>query len=398
MRCALAAVLVLCVASAHGAFTPKTMRAVVATGRGYGESDYSKIKVVSDQAMPQPSRGQVLIRVAASSINPVDYKLYSSIAMSALTMFHPKVLGFDVAGTVEAVGEGCSRLKLGDDVWADLGKSSLTNPIQLGAWAEYAVADESQVGLKPAGLSFAEAASLPLVGLTDLQALRMAGAPWAGRQNLTVVVTSGAGGTGTPALQLAKAFGAARIVTSSSPKNFDLLKRLGATEAIDYHKGTIWDALAENSVDVVYDNYGAPGTADAAMKSLRPGGVFVFLPGKDGGNAKHPKAGVKEINYGLCDSSKHEDLDELKMLADAGKLKAVIGQSFKLKDIVNAFNMSLAGHAVGKIGIEVRSLRRERRVAATTCASSRCLTERWRAKSLADAVGVEHSQMELEGM
>jgi NADPH:quinone reductase-like Zn-dependent oxidoreductase len=262
-------------------------------------------------------------------------------------------MGFDVAGTIEAVGSGCNRLKVGDEVWADLGKSSILHPIQLGAWAQYAVADESQVGLKSREHSFLEAASLPLVALTDYQAFKKAGAPWAGRDNFTVVVTSGSGGTGLPAIQLAKHFGATRIITASSPSNFELLKSLGATDVFDYHKTTIWKELKDDSVDFVYDNYGAAGTADLAMPSLRPGGVFEFLPGKGGVVSKTPKTGVTQINYGLCDSSKHEDLDSLKAIADVGHLKAVVQRSFPLEDILGALNVSISGHAVGKIGISM---------------------------------------------
>jgi len=215
------------------------------------------------------------------------------------------------------------------------------------------LADESQVGLKPEKLSFSEASSLPLVALTDYQAFKKAGAPWAGRQNLTVAITSGSGGTGTPAIQLAKAYGATRIVTAASPSHTALLKKLGATDVFDYHKTTIWKELPENSVDIVYDNYGAPGTADAAMNAIRPGGVFVYLPGKGGGVSKHPKKGVKQINYGLCDSSRHEDLDALKVIADAGNLTAVVQQIYNLDDITMALNASFGGHVVGKIGINV---------------------------------------------
>lgn len=332
------------------ALAPKTMRAAVATGAGKSEGDFSKIKVM-DRQVPQPGNGQVLIRVAASSVNPVDWKIMSSSVLNVLTLLGPKVMGFDVAGTIEAVGSGCSRLKIGDEVWADLGKSSILHPIQLGAWANYAVADESQVGLKSAEHNFTEAASLPLVALTDYQAFKKAGAPWTGRNNLTVVITSGSGGTGLPAIQLAKHFGAARIITASSPSNFQLLKSLGATDVFDYHKTTIWKELEDDSVDFVYDNYGAAGTADLAMPSLRPGGVFEFLPGKGGNVSKNPKTGVAQINYGLCDSSKHEDLDALKAIADVGHLKAVVKQSFALEDILGALNTSFTGHAVGKIGI-----------------------------------------------
>jgi len=272
---------------------------------------------------------------------------------SPLAILGPKVLGFDVSGTVEAVGSGCTRLKVGDAIWADLGKSGiLKGGVQLGAWAQFAVADESQVGLKPHSLNFTEAATLPLVALTDYQALKKAGFPWTGKKNLTVVVTSGSGGTGVPAIQLVKACGASRIITAASPSHAALLKELGATDVFDYHKTTIWKELPEDSVDIVYDNYGSAGTADAAMPSLRSGGVFVFLPGKGGSISKHPKLGVKQINYGLCDSSKHEDLDALKAIADAGNLKAVVQETFALGDIVKALNASFAGHVVGKLAID----------------------------------------------
>jgi NADPH:quinone reductase-like Zn-dependent oxidoreductase len=322
------------------------MQAAVASGAA-PEGDFTKVEVVSDHTVPQPGRGEVLIKVVASSVNPVDFKLLESWPYDA-----QKVLGFDVAGVVEKVGPGCTRLKPGDAVWADLGTGLDTEP-QLGAWAEFAVATESQVGFKPKSLSFQDAATLPLVGLTNYQVLKQAGAPWKDRSNVTVVITSGSGGTGTAALQMAKAYGATRIITSSSPSHFDLLKRLGATDLIDYHEGSIWDALQDDTVDVVYDNYGAPGTADLAMPSLRSDGVFIFLPGKGGDVSKKPKPGVTQINYGLCDPSRHEDLDALTTMVDAGKLVAVATETYPLVQIAAALNSSVAGHVVGKIGIQV---------------------------------------------
>jgi len=331
---------------------PKTMRAVVASGAGKEEGDFSKIGMLIRPVL-QPGSGQVLIHVAASSVNPVDWKLMSMSILNMATLLGPKVMGCDVAGTIVAVGSGCTRLKVGDEVWADLGKSSLLHPIQLGAWAEYALADESQVGLKSIRHNFTEAASLPLVGLTDYQAFKKAGAPWKGKSNLTVVIVSGSGGTGLPAIQLAKHYGATRIITASSPSNFELLKSLGATDVFDYHKTSIWKELDDSSVDFVYDNYGAAGTADLAMPSLRSGGVFEFLPGKGGALSKKPKDGVTQINYGLADSSNHEDLDALKAIADVGHLKAVVAQSFALENIHGALDASFSGHAVGKIGITI---------------------------------------------
>jgi len=335
---------VLCAVVSLGAASD-VMRAVVVAGNA-DEGDFSNVFVVSERPTPTPGNGEVLIKVAASSVNPVDWKLMEM-------PIWPAVAGFDVSGVIESVGPGCTRLKSGDAVWADLGKGSFP-AVQLGAWAEYAIADESQVGMKPKSLSFEAAASLPLVGLTDLQAFKIAGGPWNDRSNVTVVVTSGSGGTGVVAIQLAKAWGATRIVTSASPKHFELLRSLGATDVVDYHSASVWDVLEDESVDVVYDNYGAPGTADLSMASLKSsGGVFIFLPGKNGDVSKSPKAGVKQYNYGLCDPSKHEELDELAALADAGKLRDVTLESYKLEDIREALASSFAGHAVGKIGINI---------------------------------------------
>jgi NADPH:quinone reductase-like Zn-dependent oxidoreductase len=303
----------------------------------------------------------VLLRVHASSVNPVDYKLLE--AGSGLPIRFPHVLGFDVAGTVAAVGEEIGRvtsganggrLKVGDAVWADLGKMELLRGGELGAWAEYALADASQVGLKPASLNFSAAASLPLVGLTALQAFRKMGGKGA-FVNKTVVVTSGSGGTGFVAIQMARLYGAKRIITATSAPNMAFVKSLGATEVINYHERTLWSALGNGTVDLVYDNFGAPGTADAAMPSLRaPGGVFLFLPGRDGALSKHPKRGVRQINYGLTDASKYADLDELRALvdtADGDGLRSHIQETFPLADAVRALNVSMGGKVVGKLGI-----------------------------------------------
>jgi len=330
---------------------PSTMRAAVTTPTQLKTGDFTKINVVSNHVVPHPGHGQVLIRTVASSVNPVDFKLLEN-GFGKLPL--NQVLGFDIAGNIVQVGAGCARLKVGDEVWADLGLGLGTpGGAELGAWADYAIAEESQVGLKPTSMSFEEAASLPLVALTDYQAFKKAGAPWTNRANFTVVITSGSGGTGLPAIQLAKAFGASRIVVSASASHATLLKSLGATDVIDYHTSTIWQELANNSVDVVYDNYGAPGTADAAMPSLRAGGYFVFLPGKSGDVSKHPKEGVKQMSFGIVDPSHHEDLDALKTLADGGQLKAIVEKTFPVEDIVKALNMSAGGHTVGKISISL---------------------------------------------
>ena len=189
----------LAFASSTGAQVPATMRAMQVS-KAAPEGDWSHVALNPQAPVPKPSASQVLIKVTASSVNPVDWKIVESGKGSLAFLMHfPHTLGFDVAGTVAAVGKSCKRLKVGDKVWADLGKTWPLRGGELGAYAEYAVADEAQVGIKPPSITDGEAASLPLVALTSYQALVKTGAPhggpW-GNQNLTVMVTSGSGGTG----------------------------------------------------------------------------------------------------------------------------------------------------------------------------------------------------------
>ena len=334
---------------------PTTMRAVVGT-KGYKGKISDAVSFVSDHPVPSVGDGQILIHVNASSVNPVDWKIVEEPFMGFRL---PHVLGFDCSGTVAAVGAGVSRLKVGDEVWADLGKTWLSKGGQLGAYAEYALADESQVGLKPTSLSFSAAASLPLVSLTDLQAYRkmLGAASLVSFANKTVVVTSGSGGTGFVAVQLAKkAYGAKMVITACGPSTQAFCKSLGADVVVDYTAGkaALWDAVAAaGGSDMVFDNYGAAGTADLAMPTLKENGVFLFLPGKGGAVSTHPKKGVHQINFGLADATHYADLDALKGFADKGQLSAHVSQTFPLEKVAEAFEASIAGGAVGKIGVSI---------------------------------------------
>ena len=334
---------------------PTTMRAVVGT-KGYKGKISDVVSFVSGHPVPSIGDGQILIHVNASSVNPVDWKIVEEPFMGFRL---PHVLGFDCSGTVAAVGAGVSRLKVGDEVWADLGKTWPSKGGQLGAYAEYALADESQVGLKPTSLSFSAAASLPLVSLTDLQAYRkmLGAASLVSFTNKTVVVTSGSGGTGVVAVQLAKkAYGAKMVITACGPSTQAFCKSLGADVVVDYTAGkaALWDAVAAaGGSDMVFDNYGAAGTADLAMPTLKVNGVFLFLPGKGGAVSTHPKKGVHQINFGLADATHYADLDALKGFADKGQLSAHVSQTFPLEKVAEAFEASIAGGAVGKIGVSI---------------------------------------------
>eukprot|EP00939_MAST-03C_sp_MAST-3C-sp1_P005307 g5307.t1 len=192
---------------------PNKMRAVVATGTSSAPNVSAVVEYQTGRDVPKPSDGEILIAVNSSSVNPVDWKILEG----GFPLKFPHILGFDVAGVVVAKGSLTSdRLKVNDQVWADLGKTWLLKGGELGAYAEYAIADESQVGLKPKSMSFGDAAVIPLCGLTTLQAFaQMKKAVDASEWPLkTVVVTSGSGGTGMIGIQMAKAYGATKVVTA----------------------------------------------------------------------------------------------------------------------------------------------------------------------------------------
>lgn len=231
------------------------------------------------------------------------------------------------------------------------------------------MADEGRLGLIPKSLNLTEAATIPEVGLTDVCSLKAGGAPWTGRANLTVVVTSGAGGTGFLAIQLAKAYGAAHVVTAGSPSSFSFLRALGADTIVDYYKQDLFDFLPDDSVDVVYDNYGTEGTGDRAMHAIRKGGAYLMLP--HGGcylnksqaypcTAANPKDGVANINVitddWFSDPAKAlTSLDELKGFFEAGRIQTRVMQEFALRETREAYVAVAEGHVHGKVAVTMAS-------------------------------------------
>ena len=414
--------------------SPGMLTTLAAEARPAG--DFSQILNYGQPVPPPPRKGQVLIRVNASSVNPVDWKIVQTGANMGLRF--PHILGFDVAGEVASC-PSCTRLKVGDQVWADLGKRWLLRGGELGAYAQCVIADEDQVGLLPPSLSYGDGGVLPLVGLTSLQALREAwpqqgpppppapppmpslgcvmwrqtkncdpngqpepadGIPCAAsipsgnsgfcecsgglRRQLAncshnvlpscaqvceatqppspppaclgckVFITSGAGGTGHVAVQIAKAWGG-NVTAVGGTNDAYFMLRLGADATVDYQtQSNIFEGIPENSLDVVYDNFGAPGTADHAMAALKPGGTFIFLPGRGGAVSKSPKKGVRQIDYGLLDPTNHTDLDALSVLVENRKLRPYVQQTFSIDGgIPAAFNLSMQGKVQGKIGVLV---------------------------------------------
>lgn len=338
--------------------TPATMRQVrTKTTSGCG-APFDCVEIAS-VSTPKPVLGEILIKINASSVNPSDVDTVEGGGCG-------KGCGADIAGTVVACPM-CARLKVGDQVWG------LVSGVG-HAYADYAVSLERFTGLKPPSLSFKEAATLPEVGLTSFLSLIRStvppgnplpsGSPWnpSKYNNLTVVITSGSGGTGFTGIQLAKAWGAKHIATAASGEaGIAFVKSLGATFVVDYKKEDIFAALPDNSVDIVYDNYGKEGTADLAMRTIRPGGSYLLLP--HGGCfsnksqaypcvAAHPKENVTQLNYATSpDFLAHglEGFDRLSQLVEAGQLRPDIDESFTLDKIADAFTYS-AGPGAGGVG------------------------------------------------
>lgn len=321
---------------------PQQMAAVRGSGTSCDKPDWTCISE-KDVPVPRPAAGQVLLEMRGSSVNPINVDL-----VEPRCTYLPKpfacsngTLGNDGAGIVAEIGAECSGLKVGDEVWGSIE----------GSYAQYAIARCASVGLKPVKLSFVDAGTIPVVGGTSLQCLKAAGMP-SQTPNLTVVVTSGQGGTGFVAVQLAKALGATRVITAASGPGIDFVKSLGADFVVDYHKQELADALPDDSVDIVFDNLGAKGTADKMMHAIRSGGTFLVLMGGSGGTiSKHPKAGIRQVSFGLSTAAKKE-FDQLKELFDTGKLQPRTMQpTYNLAQVPDAFTRLRSHGVLGKIAV-----------------------------------------------
>lgn len=283
---------------------------------------------------PTPGIGQVLVRVHAAGVNPVDAMNRQT---GAFTGPPPFVLGFDVSGVVEAVGPGVTILAPGDEVFG-----LLPFPHGSGAYAEYVLAPARALIEKPASLSHEQAAALPLAGLTAWQALvETAGL----RSGERVVITGASGGVGHLAVQIAAARGA-QVIAFASARNADIVRELGADDVLDYEAS---DLTELREVDVVLDVLGGE-TPAKAVQALRPGGRLVStLP--QGLAAATAAARAKDIEIsGLFVEADRLGLRALADLVAEQRLRPVIAAVYPLADAASAHS---GGHAPGKVVLRV---------------------------------------------
>lgn len=303
-----------------------------------------------DLPKPVPHTGQVLVRVQATSINPLDYQVRRGDYPDLVPL--PAITGHDVSGVVEAVGPGVTAFSPGDEVWYT--PQIFDGP---GSYAEYHVAAESIVGKKPASLSHLEAASLTLVGGTAWEALTVRAGLRVGE---SILVHGGAGGVGHVAIQLAKAIGA-RVFTTVRGASFEFARRMGADVVIDYEKEDYVDAIMRETggrgVDVVFDTIGGNTLSRSPDALAQLGRVVTIVDIAQPQNLV--QAWGKNASYHFVFTRQHRGkLDELSALVTRGQLRPHVGAVYSLADIPLAHaRLERPSHGIqGKIAIAVGPL------------------------------------------
>jgi NADPH:quinone reductase-like Zn-dependent oxidoreductase len=315
----------------------------------YGPPDVLQLQEVEK---PTPKEDEVLVKVHAASVNAYDWHLLTAdmflVRLMGGGLLRPKkaIPGVDIAGRIEAAGSNVKQFRPGDEVFGDI--SACGN----GGFAEYVSVPENALALKPATLSFEEAAAVPMAAVTALQGLRDEGRIQAGQK---VLINGASGGVGTFAVQIAKAFGA-EVTAVCSTRNFDMARTLGADRVIDYTKedftrnGQTYDLiLAANGYHPL----------SAYKRALTPQGIYVMAGGKPGQifqamllGSSMSENGGKKLG-GFTAKANQKDLVMLKELVEAGKVVPVIDKRYPLSEAAEALRYLGAGHARGKVVITV---------------------------------------------
>lgn len=323
--------------------------------------EYGGPEVLQIEDVPAPGVGPngVLIRIHASSVNPIDWKLRKGLLEPIWKLRFPVIWGCDCSGIVTEVGSAVTLFKPGDEVYGF--KHGKVAETYRGTYCEYAVLRENTVAKKPRNLSHEQAAAVPLAAVTAWQALSNLGKL---KPTSRVLIHAGAGGVGSFAIQIAKAFGAL-VAATASTRNQKLLQELGADQAIDYTKERIEDKIS--GYDIVLDGVGK-SVWKSSFRVLRFGGRLVALtapiPGEPSSRLRFFTSAAFGVSSGklrglmtgkrlLITSVKPRggDLEKITGLIEAGKIKPVIENVFPLEQIAEAHRMSESGHARGKIVI-----------------------------------------------
>jgi alcohol dehydrogenase len=317
-----------------------------------------ELAVLEEVPVPKPGSRQLLIRVRAAGLNPVDFKTRKGGVRLIQRYRLPAVLGNELAGEVIACGDEVRRFRVGDRVFARVAKN------RMGAFAQFAVVDEDHAAVIPASLDFATAAAIPLAGLTALQALRDELHVANGQR---IFISGGAGGVGCFAIQIAKHLGA-QVATTASPRGEALVRQLGADMVIDYTQERIASVLS--GFDGVFDLIGGD-TLEQAFGIVRPGATVLTVAGMP-----EPQTASKDLRRGpglqalfwvasfslrrrarqrgaryrfFIMHPSGEDLSELARFVDGGAVKVILDSVYPFESIADAMAKLESGRAKGKI-------------------------------------------------
>jgi len=333
------------------------MRAFVLSG--YGTiTDNVRLAQLPD---PVAALGEVLVEIHAASLNPIDFKIVHGDLKRVSKYKLPRPFGFDASGVVKSAGAGAGRFKPGDAVYLRASRDTI------GTFAEQIAVDEKFVALKPSGVSHAQAASLPLVGLTTVQGFGRAGA----RAGQRILIHAGSGGVGTFAVQYARHLGL-HVTSTTSSRNADFVRSLGAEKVIAYDRENYLEQ--GGGYDIVYDTLGGAFTIDA-FKVVKRGGTVISLSGppdrdfarREGAGwlvgiavwlmgrkvyAASAKAGADYCWY--FTEANGDQLRDIAALVERGAIKPVIDREFAFEQLPDALSYLEAGRARGKVVLKVR--------------------------------------------
>jgi NADPH2:quinone reductase len=308
----------------------------------FGGIDQLKLSQID---APKPAPDEVQIRIFSAGVNPVDWKIRSGLLKNAMPHVFPIIPGWDAAGIISAVGPDVTTFKVNDEVFA----YCRTSIIQWGTYAEYTCVPAKNVAFKPRNISFSQAASIPLAGLTAWQSLFNAAHLVKGE---TVLIHAGAGGVGSLAIQFAKQAGARMIYTTTSIENTEYVEQLGANIAIDYKKDYFVDVIKQHEphgIDVVFDTMGGQTYKDS-FRLLQSGGRMVSI-------LEQPDPQLeKQFNakaFYVFVSPNGQELQHIADLIEAELVKPIHLEEMPLEKAGEAQEKNQKGHTRGKIILKI---------------------------------------------
>jgi NADPH:quinone reductase-like Zn-dependent oxidoreductase len=333
---------------------PQTMKAAYVHKNG-DSTTAEVITVREDLPVPEPKEGQILVKVHAAAINPVDWKLIEGLFPG----LKEGTVGSDMSGVIEKIGPNTTtELKVGDEVYGDVIAT-------MGSFGEYVLAKAHVLGKKPTNLSMAEAAALPLAGLTALQGLTTHGNLEKGHK---VLIFGGSGGVGSLAIQMAKAMGASEVTATGS--SVDMIKGFGADVVVNYKEQNLMDALKGQDFDMVYDTVGGYEHWEIAKASMKSTGHFVTIVGDGTSLLTYVPKMLWRKMYGkvisgpqyslfLTDTTPPAvvtDMQKMTELVESGSVKPVLDKSqyeLTTEGVLDMIKASKTHRAKGKLILKV---------------------------------------------